>query len=95
MASDSMVNALETQLRRGLLSGQWFYHRHDVTEELRLDSNFNSPLNFMFGGFLPGRQLFVTPISPPGNLAYGSASDFCRPAGIPSDVTTARLSLGA
>jgi len=51
LVSSSLVNTTETSAAAPALAVENYFRRHEFTEELRLNSNFKSPLNFTVGGF--------------------------------------------
>jgi iron complex outermembrane receptor protein len=48
---DSLINAVETTDAAPPISADNHFQRHDLTQELRLNSDYRGPLNFTLGGF--------------------------------------------
>lgn len=70
LRSDSLVNSQGTKAAGPPLAGWGTFRRRDVTQELRLNSDFSSPLNFTIGAlYQDGRLSRHSQNS--GNSAYG------------------------
>ena len=65
-----MINGTATTYAGPLFASQNGFQRDDVTEELRLTSDFGGALNFMVGAFYQDASMDFT-VDVPGNAAYG------------------------
>ncbi|VWX48282.1 TonB-dependent receptor [Novosphingobium sp. 9U] len=82
--SDSMINAVQTGFAGSPFAADNAFYRNDFTQELRLDTEFDGPLNLTLGAFyqdgeiynqirLPvNRAILPLPLFPNGYLANGS-----------------------
>jgi iron complex outermembrane receptor protein len=68
--SPSLVNSTHTTAAAPTLSVENYFKRRDITEEVRLSSDFAGPLNFMLGGFYQDGKL-VDRVVFRGNIAVG------------------------
>jgi iron complex outermembrane receptor protein len=68
LTSTDLVNAIETQGAGPPLAAEEFFRRQDITQELRLNSDFSTPLNFMVGAYYED-GLIDTHVVLPGNTA--------------------------
>jgi iron complex outermembrane recepter protein len=69
--SSSLVNTDMSSYAAPLLAAENGFDRHEVTEELRVNSDFNGPFNFTVGGLLERAQ-FSDLVSYLGNLDLGA-----------------------
>ncbi|WCT73994.1 TonB-dependent receptor [Sphingomonas naphthae] len=69
--SRNMVNAAATSAGAGLISATNRFQRRQFTEEVRLASDFSSPLNFTLGGYLE-RTRFYDDVIIGGNTRLGA-----------------------
>ena len=70
LTSTSMINGTETNYAGATLGAENNFYRHELTEELRANSDFSGPLNFSAGTFfLTGRVQNI--INLMGNIDYG------------------------
>jgi len=56
--ADSLINGTQTGYVGTTLSADNSFRRRDFTQELRLNSDFDSPLNFTAGGFYQDANMF-------------------------------------
>lgn len=70
LTSTDLVNAIETQGAGPTLAAEEFFRRHETTQELRLNSDFSSPLNFTVGAYYED-GLIDSHVVLPGNTALG------------------------
>jgi iron complex outermembrane receptor protein len=70
LSSQALVNALATTFAAPPVTGENHYHRHDVTEEVRLNTDFAWPVNFTIGG-LYEEGGFAQELTVIGNSTYG------------------------
>jgi len=68
LISTDLVNAIETVGAAPPLVAENFFRRQDTTQELRLNSDFDTPLNFTVGGYYED-GLIVEHVQIPGNTA--------------------------
>ncbi|WP_098105548.1 TonB-dependent receptor [Novosphingobium sp. PC22D] len=68
--SRSMVNATMSSAGAGLISASNRFKRDQITHEMRLTSDFTTPLNFTLGGFLE-RGKFEDNVRIGGNTVFG------------------------
>jgi iron complex outermembrane receptor protein len=68
LLSTDLVNAIETYSAAPPLVAENFFRRWDLTQELRLNSNYSGPLNFTVGGFYED-GLIDEHVQIPGNTA--------------------------
>ena len=76
--SDSLINGTQSTYAASPLAAENQFKRHDITEELRANSDFAGPLNFTAGGFIQRARvqniidlLGNTAIGMPSTLVYG------------------------
>lgn len=69
LSSQALVNALATTYAGPPVTGENHYHRHDVTEEVRLDTDLAWPVNFTLGGLYEEGQ-FAQELTVIGNAAF-------------------------
>jgi iron complex outermembrane recepter protein len=85
LVSTDMVAAIETRGAGTPLAAENFFRRSDATEELRLNSDFEGPLNFTVGAFYED-GLISEHVALPGNTAEGFPNPL--PSG---DIDTVRI----
>jgi len=79
--SSSLVNPTHTTAAAPTFAVTNKFHRREVTEELRLNSDFSGPLNFTLGGFYEDGQIYDR-VHFIRNTAYG----FLSPAIVGADI---------
>lgn len=94
LISSSLTNALETTGAGTPLAAENYFHRRELTEEIRLNSNFSGPLNFTVGGFYEDGLMKVEVLTP-GNTAlpnpFVPIAGFPNFAAYPSDVVPVEI----
>lgn len=85
MLNNSLLNTIESSAAGSPLAAENIYHRSDVTEEVRLTSDFSTPVNFTVGGFYEDGSVRQDTILI-GNAAY-SIPPLLGNSLIPMDIT--------
>ena len=89
MVSNSLISGDASTEAGPAITSENFFHRREFTEELRVNSDFQSPLNFTAGAFYEDGRIEETS-SLPANTAIGLPPNFGEDS-IPIDIRTFSL----
>jgi iron complex outermembrane receptor protein len=85
MLNGSLLNTSESSAAGPALAAENIYHRNQVSEEVRANSNFSGPVNFTAGGYYESGSVRTNVILI-GNTAYG-VPPYLGNSLIPMDIT--------